>query len=133
MPSPIAADLAELKSGERREQAIGQVIAQAIDSQAFARRWANEIVVDWLRGGNLPLNSPMVKRLEQLVASGIASDKPWNEVVSEVVSDDALAAAFAGGGNHRMASHLSGAFMDSSLGCVRCHEQIGRASCRERV
>jgi len=128
LPSPMAAELAELKSGERREQTIAQVIKQAIESQAFARLWAKELVVDWLRGGNVPLNSPTVEQLEQLVASGIASDKPWNEVVSKVVSDDVLVAAFAGGGNHRMAAHLRGAFMDSSLGCVRCHEPKGQSS-----
>lgn len=130
LSSPVAAELEELRNGERREQAVSQavaqVVAQAIDSQAFARRWANEIVADWLRGGNLPLNSPSVGQLEQFVAAGIAGRKPWNEVVAKVVSDDVLVAAFAGGGNHRMASHLSGAFMDSSLGCVRCHEPKGQ-------
>ncbi len=127
LPSITVAELAELKSGDRRQQAIAQVIKQAIDSQAFARLWGKEIVVNWLRGGNLPLNSPSVEKLEQSVASGIAGNKPWNEIVSKVVADDVLVTAFGGGGNHRMATHLSGAFMDSSLGCVRCHEPKGQA------
>jgi hypothetical protein len=67
-----------------------------------------------------------VEQLEQLVASGIADGQPWNEVVSKVIAGDVLVTAFAGNGNHRLASHLSGAFMDSSLGCVRCHEAKGR-------
>lgn len=125
LPSPIAAELAEAKSGERRDQTIAQMVSQAVDSQAFARLWAKELVADWLRGGNLPLNSPSVEQLEQQVASGIANDSPWNEVVSKVVADDVWVTAFAGGGNHQMAAHLSGAFMDSSLGCVRCHEPKG--------
>lgn len=125
LASTVAAELAELKS-ERRDQRISQVIAEAIDSQAFARLWAKDIVVAWLGGGNVPLNSPAVAQLEQFVAGGIAGDKPWNEVVSKVVSDDLLIAAFAGEGNHRLAAHLSGAFMDSSLACVRCHEPKGQ-------
>ena len=122
LPSPVAAELAELKSGERREQAIAQVIKEATDSQAFARLWAKDIVVGWLGGGNVPLNSPEVEQLEQFVSSGIADGKPWSEVVAKAVSDEVLVKAFAGGGNHRMAAHLSGAFLDSSLACVRCHE-----------
>ena len=126
LPSPAVAELAELKSGERREQAISQVIKEAIDSQAFARLWAKDIVVDWLGSENVPVNSPAVEQLEQFVASGIAGRKPWNEVVAKAVSDEVLVTAFAGGGNHRMAAHLSGAFLDSSLACVRCHEPKGQ-------
>ena len=118
LPSTLAAELTDLKSGVGREQ----VIAQAIDSQAFTRLWAKELVADWMRGGSLPADNEPVKRLEEFVASSIAGAKPWNEVVTQVLSDDLLVSAFAGDGNHRMASHLSGVFMDSSLGCVRCHE-----------
>ncbi len=125
LPSTTGVDLAELKTDERRSQAMGQVIAQATDSQAFARLWAKELVADWLQGGSLSLDSAPVQQLEQFVASGIASDRPWNEVIDQVISSDVLVKAFAGGGNHRMAAHLSGTFLDSSLGCVRCHDSKG--------
>ena len=125
LPSTIAGELAEAKSEERRELLVAQLITQAIDTQAFARIWAKELVADWLRSGSLPLNSAPAEQLEQLVASGIADGQPWNEVVSKVIAGDVLVTAFAGNGNHRLASHLSGAFMDSSLGCVRCHEDKG--------
>jgi Protein of unknown function (DUF1553) len=126
LPSTVHAELAEEKSGERRERAIAQVINEATDSQAFARLWAKDIVFDWLDGGNVPVNSPSVQELEQFVAGEIAGGRPWNEVVARAVSDDVLVAAFADGGNHRLAAHLSGAFMDSSLACVRCHEPKGQ-------
>ncbi len=125
LPSTIDAELAEIKNEERREQVIARMVEQAIDSQAFSRLWAKELVTTWLRGGSLPLNSAPVEQLEQLVANGIAGDQPWNQVVSKVISGDAVVTAFAGGANHRLASHLSGAFLDSSLGCVRCHESKG--------
>lgn len=135
LPSTTVAELAELKSEAGRKQAVAQLITQAIDSQSFSRLWAEELVADWLRGGNLSLESAPVEQLERFVASGIAGDRPWNEVVSTVISGDVLVTAFAGGGNHRLASHLSGMFMNSSLGCVRCHEakgHVGDASSQEQ-
>ena len=121
LPSALAAELTELKGGVGSEQ----VIAKAIDSQAFARLWAKELVADWLRGGSVPLDGEPVRQLEEFVASSIAGSRPWNEVVSTVISGELLVSAFAGNGNHRLASHLSGSFMDASLGCVRCHEAKG--------
>ncbi len=123
LPNTTIAELAELKSTERRER----VIAQAIDSQAFARRWASEIAAQWMQGSNVPPDSPPVKRLAEFLASGLAGDVPWNKVVSQVIAGktaagDVLVSAVAGGGNHRLAARISGTFMDSSLACVRCHE-----------
>ena len=123
LPNAAMAELAELKPAER----LDRVISQAIDSQAFARRWAGELTSQWIRGGSLARHSAAVKRLEEFLASGIAGAKSWNEVVTQVLSGesaagDVLVSSMAGGGNHRLASRLSSSFMDSSLACVRCHE-----------
>ncbi len=123
LPVSAVAQLSEFKAAERRER----VISMAVDSQSFARRWARALVSNWLGGGNLPLDSAPVRRLEEFVASGIAESRPWDQVVSTVLSGesnagDVFVASLAGGGNHRMASRLSGSFLDSSLACVRCHE-----------
>ena len=123
LPNAALAELAELKPAER----LDRVISQAVDSQAFARRWAGELTSQWTRGGSLARDSAAVKRLEEFLASGIAGAKSWNEVVTQVLSGesaagDVLVSSMAGGGNHRLASRLSSSFMDSSLACVRCHE-----------
>ena len=123
LPTSTVAEFSELKPIERRER----VIAMAFDSQAFARRIARELVAGWLRGGSVPMDSEPAKKLEEFVAGGIAAGRPWDEVVSNVLSGnspagDVFVSSMAGGGNHRLASQLSGSFLDSSLTCVRCHE-----------
>ena len=123
LPAAAATELAELKPAERRER----VISLAMDSQAFARRLSHELVSKWLQGGSLPADSEPFQKLEEFVASGISDAKPWDQLVSQVLAGDSAAgdvfvSAMAGGGNHRMASKLSGSFMDASLACVRCHE-----------
>ncbi len=122
LPVATAAQLVQSNSVQRREK----VIATAMDSNAFARRWADRFVGQWLRGGNLALDSEPVEKLERFVASGITDERPWNEVIAQVVAGndtagDAFAAALAGGDNHRLAGKLSSQFMDSSLACARCH------------
>ncbi len=84
LPVGSVEKLAELKPRERRSA----VISQAIDSQAFARKWASQFVAHWLGGGSLPRDNAAVKRLEEFVASGIASDLPWNDVVAKAIAGE---------------------------------------------
>ncbi len=123
LPAAFMAELVDFKPAERRER----VIAQAMDSQAFARRWAAEITSQWTRGGGLARDSAPVQRLEEFLSSGIAGARPWNEVVTQALAGqstagDVLISSLAGRGNHRLVTRLSGSFLDSSLACVRCHE-----------
>ncbi len=134
LPGATAAQLAQLNLAQSNSvQWREKVIATAMDSHAFARRWADRFVGHWLRGGNLALDSEPVEKLERFVANGITDERPWNEVIAQVVAGndtagDAFAAALAGGNNHRLAANISSQFMDSSLACARCHASTNAGS-----
>ncbi len=74
LPAKEAAELQLVPAANRREK----VISSAIDSNAFTRRWADNLVAQWLRGGSLAMNSEPAEKLKQFVAGGIAAGRPWN-------------------------------------------------------
>ncbi|MCA9133117.1 MAG: DUF1553 domain-containing protein [Planctomycetales bacterium] len=114
------------------------IIQEQLNSRAFARRWADQFVQQWLAGGSLPLKDPQVEQLQQELTHHIAAAQPWNEVALTLFGGEILAgttsatttllSSWGGGGNHRLVSRLGTNFLDSNLSCVRCHDALGGPS-----
>jgi len=124
---------------------------ETANSTNFAQRWAEMFATQWTLRGELAADSREAAELRQFLAASIEADRPWNQVVLEllgteftsvtgpslaVASDVSTAvltgaagkpelgfiAALAGGENHRLVERVGVNFLDANLACVRCHD-----------
>ncbi len=106
-------------------QALSQ---ELVRTATFAELFADRIATVWLKGSGEATENAAGSQLRRYLAEQIVAKKPWNEVLSSLVSsapDQPQAvwlAAFAGGGNHRLAGRIGSIMLDEALACARCHD-----------
>lgn len=124
---------------------------ETANSTNFAQRWAEMFATQWTLRGELAADSREAAELRQFLAASIAADRPWNQVVLELLGTEftsvtgpsvagaadvstavltgaagkpemGFIAALAGGENHRLVEGVGANFLDANLACVRCHD-----------
>ncbi len=124
---------------------------EAAHTTSFAQRWADMFASQWTLRGEFTEGSHEAADLRQFLVTSIEADRPWDQVVLELlgtelvpvaatsgaatsdVSNAVLSvrtskpeagfiAAMAGGENHRLVERVGANFLDANLTCVRCHD-----------
>ncbi len=124
-------------SGARTSKDLLPASLDTANNPMFAQRWGNLFASLWLARAELSADRHEFAELESFVASNIAANRPWNEVMSELLSSEppsseadsasaqshlAFMTALAGGENHRLVEQIGINFLDANLSCVRCHD-----------
>lgn len=134
-------ELTEAQRQSLPEQPAGahllELAEAAAESPAFASRWSDLFVQQWLQRGDLPSDSPSVLALKRAITDSIQRNQPWNLVVKDLLGGEGstesqpqdanapnvvFVSALAGGENHRLVERIGSNFLNTNLSCVRCHD-----------
>ncbi len=111
------------------DQAPRELAEKIVRTAGFAENIADRIAGYWLQGTpEGDAKHPARRQLSSFVAQQIVARKPWNEVLSAIVSSQPDApqsvwlTSLAGNENHRLAARVGSLMLDESLACARCHD-----------
>jgi hypothetical protein len=143
-PAERAQRISQLLTGQDRSAdqlasygAVNQLVRAETKSKGFADLWSERFTELWLSSSRLSDDDAGFKKLQQSVAKHIESDRPWNEVVMELIGGElksqesatstywAALAAVEGRSNHRLVDSIGSSFLDANMACVKCHDASG--------
>ena len=112
------------KAPDKRKKMIDNLLQREEFTDYWTYRWSDIFLVS----GKL-LRPDAVKSYHDWIRSGVADNKPWDEMVSEVVT--AKGGSTEEGATNfyavhqdpeTMAENVSQAFLSLSIGCAKCHD-----------
>ncbi|QDV24262.1 DUF1553 domain-containing protein [Aureliella helgolandensis] len=134
----VASTLPTEKDSNTPETWLAQTLARPPLAELLAERWIRR----WFSSSPANFESPSVAALEQQMVGRITGHQPWNGVVVDLFGQEleedsssyAFVKSFAGGGNHRLTQRIGKHFLNTNLGCVRCHDpRLGKEPNSELV